>query len=398
MTAQQPRCPLCDVPGDAILTRRGVPLQIGMTWPTVETALAAPTGDLLLSQCPRCNLAWNAAPAADLAEFAPGYDVSLHHSATYRAYLEQEVRVLASHADLEGADVLEVGCGPGYFLRLLVERGVGRGVGFDPALAENCSALVDGRVVELIAEVFRPDAATGQFSAVVCRSVLELVDDPLGLLEDMRQAAEPTACPLYAEVPNAEWIFGSERAWNLHFEHRWYFDATALRRCAETAGFVVLACEPCYDDGQYLRLIAAPRAASGGGADVGSGLGSCDAGRRARTDLATAFERQVATWRAQLAGWRADGQTVAMWGAGGRGTSFLNAVCAAQNTALVACAVDINPDRQGRHIPGTGHLVVAPAALGTVAPDVVIVSNPTYRAEIRSSLAALGIPADVVTL
>jgi SAM-dependent methyltransferase len=395
MNAQQP-CPLCGVPGDAILTRRDVPLQIGATWPTTETALAAPTGDLLLFRCPRCNLAWNATPAADLAEFAPGYDVSLHHSATYRTYLEHEARVLASHADLEGADVLEVGCGPGYFLRLLVERGVGRAIGFDPALAENSSVLVNGRVVELIAEAFRPGAVTGRFSAVVCRSVLELVDDPLGLLEDMRQAAEPTACPLYVEVPNAEWIFGAQRVWNLHFEHRWYFDVVAMRRCAETAGFAVLACEPCYDDGQYLRLIAAPRAASGGRADVGSG--ECDTGRPAESDLAAAFEWQVATWRTQLEGWRADGQTVAMWGAGGRGTSFLNAVCSAQNTGLVTCAVDINPERQGRHIPGTGHAVIAPAALGAVAPDVVIVSNPTYHAEIRSSLAALGIAADVVTL
>jgi hypothetical protein len=89
---------------------------------------------------------------------------------------------------------------------------------------------------------------------------------------------------------------------------------------------------------------------------------------------------------------------VVLWGAGGRGTSFLNAVCAQEHTSLVASAVDINPDRQGRHIPGTGHTIVPPSALPKLAPSVVLISNSTYEPEIRAQLDALRIAAEIVSL
>jgi hypothetical protein len=277
---------------------------------------------------------------------------------------------------------------------MLVRLGARRGVGFDPALPANRTAVEGDGTVELIATPFDPAAVSGRYAAIACRSVLELVEDPVALLEDMGRTSTTSAnCPMYLEVPNAAWILDASRVWNLHFEHRWYFDARSLSRCAARAGLHVVSCEPCYDDGQYLRMIAVPAVA----AARRPPRGTTEADHRQKA-LATSFEREVTAWRQRLARWHRAGRVVVLWGAGGRGTSFLNAVCAQEHISLVASAVDINPDRQGRYIPGTGHAIVPPSALSKIAPSVVLISNGTYGPEIRAHLETLRIPAETVSL
>ena len=80
-----------------------------------------------------------------------------------------------------------------------------------------------------------------------------------------------------------------------------------------------------------------------------------------------------------------------IWGTGGKGISFLNAL---ETTDVVACAVDINPDRQGMFTPGTAHPIVEPARLRQIRPEVVIITNGLYEQEILRTLAELGVTAD----
>ena len=57
--------------------------------------------------------------------------------------------------------------------------------------------------------------------------------------------------------------------------------------------------------------------------------------------------------------------------------------------------VDINPHRQGWHMPGTGHKIVPPEFLRTYRPDNVIVMNPLYKEEIRRDLEAMGLSPEI---
>ncbi len=47
--------------------------------------------------------------------------------------------------------------------------------------------------------------------------------------------------------------------------------------------------------------------------------------------------------------------------------------------------VDINPYKQGMFLPGTGHEVLAPEILIEIKPDLVVVMNQIYRAEITET-------------
>ena len=60
--------------------------------------------------------------------------------------------------------------------------------------------------------------------------------------------------------------------------------------------------------------------------------------------------------------------------------------------------MDINPLKQDKYVAGTGHKIVAPEALRERRPDVVLVMNPIYCDEIRRTLDAMDIGAELVAV
>jgi hypothetical protein len=84
-----------------------------------------------------------------------------------------------------------------------------------------------------------------------------------------------------------------------------------------------------------------------------------------------------------------------VWGAGGRGINFLNLI---EASGFIRHIVDINPDRRGGYVPGSGQLVVAPEFLQDYRPDLVLLTNPTYENEVRQQVAALGVSCEFLTI
>ena len=66
--------------------------------------------------------------------------------------------------------------------------------------------------------------------------------------------------------------------------------------------------------------------------------------------------------------------------------------------AHLAGAVDINPHKHGKFLPGSGLEVVSPESLVGAPPDLVVVMNPVYVEEITMQLAELGLHPEVVAL
>jgi len=62
----------------------------------------------------------------------------------------------------------------------------------------------------------------------------------------------------------------------------------------------------------------------------------------------------------------------------------------------IDCLIDLNPNKHGRFVPGTGHPIRAPESLAGRPPDAVIVMNPLYAEEIGTALRAMGIEAELL--
>ncbi|MDH5298928.1 MAG: hypothetical protein OEV91_07910, partial [Desulfobulbaceae bacterium] len=60
------------------------------------------------------------------------------------------------------------------------------------------------------------------------------------------------------------------------------------------------------------------------------------------------------------------------------------------------CVVDMNPNKQDRYIPGTGHPIVAPTDLPRRGVKNVVLMNPNYRDENLRLLTEAGIELDLL--
>jgi hypothetical protein len=89
-----------------------------------------------------------------------------------------------------------------------------------------------------------------------------------------------------------------------------------------------------------------------------------------------------------------NGKRVVMWGAGARGVTILNVL----KDPRIEYAVDINPRKQGKYVPGTGQKIVDPKFLLDFKPDYIILANPAYENEIKQIVCNLEIKTEYILI
>lgn len=141
--------------------------------------------------------------------------------------------------------ILDLGCGPGYFLKRGMERGW-KGTGVEPSRQAGAHAKSLG--VEVINTFFNDSGLKGKeaFDAVHLSEVLEHIIDPAGLLKDIHDVLLPGgfACAI---VPNdyspvqklLRRKAGIKPFWLAPPHHINYFTYDSLSRLFERAGFEV---------------------------------------------------------------------------------------------------------------------------------------------------------------
>ncbi len=90
-------------------------------------------------------------------------------------------------------------------------------------------------------------------------------------------------------------------------------------------------------------------------------------------------------FRAYLADAKAQGRRVAAYGAAAKGNTFLN-YCGT-TAADIAASFDANPAKQGRFLPGSHVPILAPAAVGEVRPDDLLILPWNLKDEIMGQMA-----------
>ena len=112
-------------------------------------------------------------------------------------------------------------------------------------------------MLKLSANTSRSGQLDRPFDAILCRHVLEHLDDPLALLSDIRRASGSRGVPVYFEVPNAGWMLETVSMWDVIYEHVGYWSAPALTALFRRAGFDPVSVCTGYG-GQFLMAEAVP--------------------------------------------------------------------------------------------------------------------------------------------
>ena len=143
-------------------------------------------------------------------------------------------QMLASHFESPGP-LLEVGCGTGELMSVLVQKGFDV-VGIEPGKQARLHAQRH-HGLNVLADL---DQAPHSFSGAILWHVLEHVEDPVAFLTKIRSrltsegllvVAVPNAASRDATLYGSRWV-----AWHAP-HHRWHFEPPTLDRVLKEAGF-----------------------------------------------------------------------------------------------------------------------------------------------------------------
>lgn len=392
MNAARTACPAC---GGAALTEiyrlDAIPVQSCILLETEEEARAFPRRPLVLAFCESCGLVFNTVFDLAQVDYASTTEESQHFSGTFNRFARDLVAEIAARHDLRGKRTLEIGCGKGEFLQALVEATGTRGRGIDPGFIPERLPGADGAEIVFQREYFDPATVPEAPDFLVCRHTLEHIPEVGRFLDGFAALAGGRAgVGLFFETPDVARVLAEGAFWDIYYEHCSYFTEGSHARAFRRAGFDVTRSYLAYD-GQYIIQYGAPEA----GRPV---LPAEDDLETVRA-LAHAFPAKVAQIRDRWTGFVRDrhaaGKRVAIWGGGSKGVSFLTTNGLGPEVAAV---IDVNPFKQGKYLPGTGHRVSAPESLKAAPPDTVIVMNPVYLDEIGADLAAMDLHPELVAV
>jgi len=314
-----------------------------------EAARACPKGDIRLVEDMATGLVFNAAFDPSLVEYDAQYQNEQGHSAAFRTHLESVADLV--ERTMGRSEIVEVGCGKGVFLEMLLARGV------------------DIRGFDLIYEGTNPRVERAYFSegmgiasqGLILRHVLEHIPDPVGFLGRLA-AANGNSGLIYIEVPCFDWICRNRAWFDIFYEHVNYFRLTDFARMFGRVPYLQRSF-----GGQYLSVVA--------------DLSTLRVPQRDPDDAASFPDDLLRRLQDDAA---ADSGGAVIWGGASKGVIY--ALMRARMDRPVARVIDINPAKQGRYLAATGLPVLSPAQALDDLPDgtTIYVMNPNYLEEVRA--------------
>jgi SAM-dependent methyltransferase len=368
-----------------------IPVQSCALLDSAAEARAFPRHDLTLLFCDDCGFIFNATFDQRLVDYASSTEESQHFSGTFNRFANDLIAEIASLYDLNGKRTLEIGCGKGDFLQELARQTGTIGLGVDPGFNPERLPGTNSHAIAFQCEYFDPSTIKFAPDFVVCRHTLEHIPEVGKFVEQIAEVVGGRMeVGIVFETPDVRRVLAEGAFWDIYFEHCSYFTLGSHARLFRRAGLDIRRLYLAYDD-QYIIQYAEPGRGS-------RPLPQEDDLASLRA-LADEFPAKVAEirdhWIDFLRSRTSAGRRVAIWGGGSKCVSFLTTT---GFTDEVAQVVDINPYKQGKFLPGTGHQVTGPEALKEAPPDVVIVMNPIYLPEIGAQLAEMELDPELLAL
>lgn len=382
-------CPACEGRDlTPLYHQTAIPVQSVVLVGTAEEAADFPMGQMELTLCRDCGFLFNAAFDLGKVDYASTTEESQHFSGTFSRFARDLVAEIASKQALAGKHTLEIGCGKGDFLEELVAQTGTDAIGVDPGFIPERLPGAAGKDIRFIRDYFPPAQITQTPDLVVCRHTLEHIPEVGRFMAEVLEISGLETKIMF-ETPDVARVLAEGAFWDIYHEHCSYFTIGSHARLFRRAGLDVTQSYLAYG-GQYIIQYA----------DVGQGTPR-DEERDldATLALAEAFPAKVAEtrayWTDRVRRAHDAGQGVAIWGGGSKGVSFLTTNGLGSEVSNV---IDINTHKQGKYMPGTGHVVSAPEAMVADPPALVIVMNPIYLDEISADIAKLGLNPEIVAL
>jgi SAM-dependent methyltransferase len=316
---------------------------------------------LEVAVCAKCRLVQLLEVVDHETLFGTGYSFYSSASPPLSAYHAAYARdVHARHPELVARGVLEVGCNDGDLLRHFSDV---TAIGVDPAAGP--AGVARHRGLEVLVRPFGLQAAhdirdrRGRQGVVIANHVLAHVADVADVLAGVSALLAPDGIAM-VEVQYLPDLLVNNAFDLVYHEHRNFFSLSSLEQAALRHGLYVADAELTDRQGGSLRVTFRTRHNV-----YPQRVGEILRSERWLNSFAAYDGMQGRAERVRARLWdvlaaeRAAGRLVAGYGAPAKATTLL-AFCGI-GRETIPWVVDTTAAKQGRHIPGTGIPIVAPA-------------------------------------
>jgi SAM-dependent methyltransferase len=274
--------------------------------------------------------------------------------------------------------VVEIASNDGYLLQHFIAAGIPV-LGVEPAANVAAAAIAKGVPTEV---AFFGRATAERLSRRGVKADLIAANNVLAHVPDIRDFAAGFAVLLKPdgvatfEFPHLLNLIRKTQFDTIYHEHFSYLSLIAVEKIFAATGLSAFDVEEIETHGGSLRLFACradasprrtQRLADLRAKEREAGLDALDAYR----GFAPRVEAAKRSFLAFLAQARAEGKTVAAYGAAAKGATFLN-VCGVGASDIV-CVFDRSAAKQGKLVPGAHIPIRAPVAIHAIKPGYLVV-------------------------
>ncbi len=332
-----------------LFTQEPLPVFQNKTYPTKQQAVDVLKRSVTLAQCMDTGFVFSAGFDISILDYDENYQNEQANSSFFQNHLINIIELLKNKNLLNGK-VLEIGCGKGYFMDMLAEKGIDV-TGIDPTY--------EGDNPKIIKDYYSKDYSYLNAELIVLRHTLEHIPQPYDFLKMIAEANNYKGY-IYIEIPTFDWIVEHHAVEDVFYEHCNYFTpasfATMFNDCQINYVF----------NKQYLGIVA--------------NLATIKQNIEKQSNIEQhkiAFDQKLTHYKSIVS----NNKNIAIWGAGAKGSTFANLTD--PNATHIKCVIDINPKKQNKYIGGTGHAIISPIDIDKYNIENIVVMNTNYIDEIK---------------
>lgn len=300
-------------------------------------------------------------------DYYDDYLMTATYSTKMQNHQEGQSKKLARLNTLETSNFIEIGCGDGSFLKHASQH-FNNISGIEPSGVFAREAKNKG--FDVIECYVNQDSkfSDRKYDAFASRQVFEHLENPLDVLIGIRNNLNSGAVGLI-EVPNGLRSLLENRYYDFFPDHCQYYSVNSLTQLASDAGFIVLSCNTTFGD-DYLELWLKYEP-------------NMENLSKKLLDVRT---RTIDSLKLFIENASQQGKSLAIWGVGAK---TLATFACLNNTEAIAFAIDSDPHKHDKYIPGTAVQVKPPSQLTNSVIDIVLILALSYREEIKQSVVEL---------
>lgn len=356
-----------------------------------QLAEEEPVFPLVVAFCAECGLVQLTETVPPEVLFDADYPYYSSFSPALLAHSRENVLDLIERRGLgEGSFVVELASNDGYLLKNYVEHGIPV-LGIDPADGPVKAAVAAG--VPTLHAFFTQELAERlvqegkQADVIHGNNVLAHVADTNGFVAGIGTLLADTGVAVI-EAPYVKDLIDHREFDTIYHEHLCYFSVTALDRLFRRHGLYLNEIKRLAIHGGSLRLYIEKRENVTESVrallEEESRLGIDRIGFY--QDFSQRVQELKAGLRALLEDLKAQGKTIAAYGAAAKGSTLIN--YAGIGTDIVDFVVDRNVHKHGKYMPGMHIPIVGPEQLLERRPDYVLILAWNFADEIVKQQSA----------